>query len=49
MAKDAKGGTGDGDGEEDGATSACRHSGLEETPEDLQNKELKKPNAEVLY
>lgn len=41
MVKDASGGTGDRDGEEDGATSTCRHSGLEETHEDLQNQGTK--------
>lgn len=43
MVKDAKGSVGARDWEEDGVTSTCRHSGLEEThKEDLQDKELKK-------
>lgn len=43
MVKDAKGGVGAGDGEEDGVTSTCRHSGLGEThKEALQDKELRK-------
>lgn len=45
MVKDAKGDVGDRDGEEDGATSPCRHSGLGEThKDDLQDKQLKKTN-----